>query len=454
MNFSSLQAMQQENLSRGSLLVTVNTLLPNRPIPGASISISYTGDPDSVIEEVTTDSSGQSPVIELPAPPLEYSLSPSENQPYAEYNIEIRAEGYEPVSISGTELLPDVTAIQPVLMTASKEESPDRIVIPAHTLFGDYPPKIPEAEVKPMEETGEIVLSRVVVPEYVVVHDGSPDDSTASNYFVRYRDYIKNVACSEIYATWPAETLRANILAIMSFTLNRVFTEWYRGKGYDFTITNSTAYDQSFVMGRTIFESISQVVDDIFTTYITREGISQPLFAQYCDGRRVQCNGLSQWGSQALAEQGLDAVSILRRYYGSDIYLTTAEKVEGVPMSFNGQVLSLGSQGEDVRTIQSQLNAISNNFPAIGKLRVDGVYGPATRQAVLAVQQMAGLPQDGVVGEQTWQALYRLYAGIADTMTEYTNVIPEQYRPQLAESDATSLTQYPGRPLTLGSTDA
>ena len=228
MNFSSLQAMQQENLSRGSLLVTVNTLLPNRPIPGASISISYTGDPDSVIEEVTTDSSGQSPVIELPAPPLEYSLSPSENQPYAEYNIEIRAEGYEPVSISGTELLPDVTAIQPVLMTASKEESPDRIVIPAHTLFGDYPPKIPEAEVKPMEETGEIVLSRVVVPEYVVVHDGSPDDSTASNYFVRYRDYIKNVACSEIYATWPAETLRANILAIMSFTLNRVYTEWYR----------------------------------------------------------------------------------------------------------------------------------------------------------------------------------------------------------------------------------
>ena len=228
MNFSSLQVMQQENLSRGSLLVTVNTLLPNRPIPGASISISYTGDPDSVIEEVTTDSSGQSPVIELPAPPLEYSLSPSENQPYAEYNIEIRAEGYEPVSISGTELLPDVTAIQPVLMTASKEESPDRIVIPAHTLFGDYPPKIPEAEIKPMEETGEIVLSRVVVPEYVVVHDGSPDDSTASNYFVRYRDYIKNVACSEIYATWPAETLRANILAIMSFTLNRVYTEWYR----------------------------------------------------------------------------------------------------------------------------------------------------------------------------------------------------------------------------------
>ena len=191
-----------------------------------------------------------------------------------------------------------------------------------------------------------------------------------------------------------------------------MYTEWYRGKGYDFTITNSTAYDQSFVMGRTIFESISQVVDDIFTTYITREGISQPLFAQYCDGRRVQCNGLSQWGSQALAEQGLDAISILRRYYGSDIYLTTAEKVEGVPMSFNGQVLSLGSQGEDVRTIQSQLNAISNNFPAIGKLRVDGVYGPATQQSVLTFQQVFHMPQTGEVDFATWYSISNIYVAV------------------------------------------
>jgi len=175
-----------------------------------------------------------------------------------------------------------------------------------------------------------VVLPEPVIPEYVVVHDGRPEDRSAPNYWVRFKDYIKNVACSEIYSTWKTEAIKANVLAIISFTLNRVYTEWYRGKGYDFTVTSSTAFDQSFSYGRTIFEEIGVVVDDLFTTYVTKEGISQPLFTQYCDGRRTQCQGLSQWGSQALGEQGWDAVSILRKYYGSDIYLKSAEKVEGV----------------------------------------------------------------------------------------------------------------------------
>ncbi len=223
-----MRAMQNQT-DEGKLQVVVQSAGRNMPIQDATIRISYTGDPDQVIEELKTDSSGQTPTIELPTPPLEYSLTPGANQPYSEYTIQIIAPGYEQADITGTEILPTQTAVQPVQMIPTEPgDDFDNIVIPAHTLYGDYPPKISEAEIKPMDETGEIVLSRVVVPEYVVVHDGSPGDNTAQDYYVRYRDYIKNVASSEIYATWPEETIRANVLAIMSFTLNRVYTEWYR----------------------------------------------------------------------------------------------------------------------------------------------------------------------------------------------------------------------------------
>lgn len=203
----------------------------------------------------------------------------------------------------------------------------DTIVIDAHTLYGEYPPKIPESEIKTVEETGEIVLSRVVIPEYVVVHDGAPGDSTAANYYVRYRDYIKNVASSEIYATWPDATIRANVLAIMSFTLNRVYTEWYRGKGYVFTITSSTAYDHKFIYGRNFFQSISQVVDEMFENYLSRPNVRQPILTQYCDGQRVTCpDWMSQWGSKYLGDQGYSAIDILRSYYGNDMYINSAEE--------------------------------------------------------------------------------------------------------------------------------
>ena len=235
-----IRAMQDEASGKGRLQINVTSTLDSHPIAEARISISYTGVPEQTLEQVTTDSSGQSEVLTLDAPPEEWSLDPdNERQPYSEYTLDISAPGFEPVSIAGTEILANVKAIQNVRMRPSDTggEEEEVFVIPAHTLYGDYPPKIAEDEIKPTNESGEIVLSRVVVPEYIVVHDGSPRDTTATDYYVKYKDYIKNVASSEIYATWPADTIRANVLAIMSFTLNRVYTEWYRNRGYDFTLT-------------------------------------------------------------------------------------------------------------------------------------------------------------------------------------------------------------------------
>ena len=258
-----IKSMQTAS-DRGQLQIQIVSQIQNRPIRGAQISISYTGAPGQPLEQVQTNSSGQTEMLELAAPPVEYSLQPSVEQPYSEYNLNVEAEGYEPVEVSGSEILSGEISRQKIELRPLSDGAYEDVVIPDHTLFGDYPEKIPEEEVKPVNESGEIVLSRVVIPEYVVVHDGSPSDSTANNYYVRYRDYIKNVACSEIYATWPAETIKANVLAIMSFTLNRVYTEWYRNKGYDFTITSSTAFDHKWIYGRNIFDSISNIVDELF----------------------------------------------------------------------------------------------------------------------------------------------------------------------------------------------
>ncbi len=277
---------------KGQLQINLTSEITSSPISDANVSISYTGVPDSQLEQLTTDSSGQTETIELDAPPLEYSLNPdNEIQPYSEYTINVTAPGYEPVSIAGAEILPTIKALQNIQMRpVSTDESTEEVfVIPAHTLYGTYPPKIPEDEIKPVTETGEIVLSRVVVPEYIVVHDGSPRDTTAKNYYVKYKDYIKNVASSEIYATWPANTIRANVLAIMSFTLNRVYTEWYRNKGYDFTITSSTAFDHKWIPERNIYDTISVIVDELFSNYLSRPNVRQPILTQYCDGRQVQC---------------------------------------------------------------------------------------------------------------------------------------------------------------------
>ncbi len=224
-----LQAAQINHVDNGTIKIQVTSTVGLIPVDNAKITISYTGDPGNTLEQVTTDAEGQSEVLTLAAPPLEYSMEPEQSaQPYAEYTVEVEADGYRPVSIEGVDVFSGELSLQNVRMEPLEvsEQDMKNIVIPANTLFGNFPPKIAEAEIKPVDESGEIVLSRVVVPEYVVVHDGTPRDSTAGDYYVKYKDYIKNVASSEIYATWPDSTIRANILAIMSFTLNRVYTEW------------------------------------------------------------------------------------------------------------------------------------------------------------------------------------------------------------------------------------
>ncbi len=411
----NLRYAQSDNVDQGELKVLVTQRANNQPIPNARITISYTGDPQSTIEEVESNSSGMTDTVTLATPPLEYSMEPSENQPFSQYTIQVRAEGYRPVSVTGAELFSGQLALQPIRMEQDEAvtNANNDIVIPFNTLFGDFPPKIAESEIKPIDETGEIVLSRVVIPEYVIVHDGPPSDSAARDYYIRYRDYIKNVASSEIYATWPDSTKRANILAIMSFTLNRVYTEWYRNMGYSFTITTSTAFDQKFVYGRNIFQSISNIVDEIFQNYLSRPNVRQPILTQYCDGQRVTCsNWLSQWGSKYLGDQGYNTIDILRYYYGSNMYINTAEEISGVPASWPRVDLTVGSTGEKVMQMQEQLARISRSYPAIPTITPDGIFGPATREAVEKFQSVFGLPVTGVVDYRTWYKISEIYVAV------------------------------------------
>jgi len=417
MNILTAAQVNNNNIDRGLLQVNVTSEPTSFPISNATISISYTGVPGQTLEQVQTNSSGQTDVLELAAPLIELSLNPNNDiQPYSEYTIDISAPGYESVSISGTEILADVTALQNVSLRPSEPTgtAEETFVIPAHTLYGDYPPKIPEPEIKPVQETGEIVLSRVVVPEFVVVHDGVPTDSTAMDYYVRYRDYIKNVASSEIYATWPENTIRANVLAIMSFTLNRVYTEWYRNQGYNFTITSSTAFDHKWIPERNIYSNISAIVDELFSNYLSRPNVRQPILTQYCDGRRVSCPGwMTQWGSKALGDQGYSAIEILRYFYGDNMYINTAEEISGIPSSWPGYDLTIGSTGDKVRQMQEQINEIANAYPAIPRVTVDGIFGPGTAAAVREIQSVFGLPATGIVDYPTWYKISEIYVGVS-----------------------------------------
>ena len=414
-SYRDIQA-QQENVDRGGLKVTVMTADGTRPVENARVKISYTGESGQTIEEVRTDSSGQTPVLAVKTPPLEYSMKPSEQQPYAEYTVQVEAEGFENSEIAGIQVLPSVRAEQPVSIAFQAGAEFERLVIGPHTLWGEYPPKIEEAEVKPVGESGEIVLSRVVIPEYVVVHDGPVNDTTAQDYYVRYKDYIKNVASSEIYATWPDDTIRANVLAIMSFTLNRVYTEWYRNKGKDFTITSSTAYDHKWIRGRNIFDSISRIVDELFENYLSRPDVRQPILTQYCDGRQVQCKDrgwMTQWGSKSLGDRGYSPIEILRYFYGNDIYINVAEGISGIPMSWPGYDLNIGATGNKVRQIQEQLNVIAEAYPAIPKVGVDGIYGEQTKAAVRKFQNIFGLSETGITDYSTWYKIQEIYVAVS-----------------------------------------
>lgn len=406
-------------IDKGKMRINVYDRQQGTPLANASVSISYTGNPETVINEVMTDSEGAVNLGELLTPPIEYSMEPGEKQPFSEYTIDVTANGYDEANISGIDVFSGETSIQDVYMNEnSYQYTENNIVIPVNTLYGNYPEKIPESEIKPVQQSGEIVLSRVVIPETIVVHDGVPTDSTAQNYYVRYKDYIKNVASSEIYSTWPRQTLEANILAIMSFTLNRAYTEWYRNQNYNFTITSSTAFDHKWVNGRNIFESISNVVDEIFDNYLSRPNVKQPILTQYCDGKKSSCpNWMTQWGSKYLGDQGYSSIDILRYYYGDNMYINTAEQIQGIPSSWPGADLDIGSSGQKVRQLQEQLNLIGDYYNAIPALSTDGIYGERTAEAVREFQRINNMPQTGVVDFPTWYRISDRYvrlSGIAE----------------------------------------
>ena len=408
----------------GYLSISVINASNNRPIQDALVNVYGMNDQQEstgiVLENLRTDESGQVRNLTLDAPNIEYSLQPSDVKPYSEYIVEVIAQGFETVQIRGTQILPAVEALQnvpigsPSTTNRKSRKRQTEVVydIAAHTLWGNYPPKIPESSLKPLSApTGFVVLDEPVVPEFIVVHDGLPEDTSAENYWVPFREYIKNVASSEIYSTWPDQTIYANVIAIISFTLNRVFTEWYRNKGYNFTITSSTAYDHKYIHNRNIFDNISVIVDEVFNTFIKRPPTArQPLLAQYCDGKKSQCpDQMTQWGSKDLGDQGMSYDEILRYFYGDNIVFSQANVVSGVPVSFPGFTLQLGSNNSYVRTIQNQLNAISNSYPAIEKVSEDGVFGPATEASVKKFQEVFNLPQTGVVDFKTWYAISRIY---------------------------------------------
>ena len=410
----------------GYLTVNVIDSTTNAPMENVTINIYGQNEDGSasstVYQNLKTDNSGQISNLPLSAPDLAYSLQPSDVKPYKDYIVEAIKDGYETIIIDGTQLLPVVNARQSIPMRprersrlSYKRQNEIIYDIGPHTLWGDYPPKIPEDSLKPIPApTGFVVLDNPVVPEFIVVHDGLPEDTSAENFWVPFKTYIKNVASSEIYSTWPEQTIFANVIAIISFTLNRVFTEWYRNKGFNFTITSTTNYDHKYIHNRNIFDEISVVVDSVFNTFIRRPPTSrQPLLAQYCDGVRVQCpDQMTQWGSKDLGDQGYNYEDILKYFYGDNIVFANAQIVSGVPVSYPGTSLQVGSEGSYVRTIQNQLNAISNSYPAVPKVVEDGIFGEQTAEAVRTFQKIFGLPQTGVVDFKTWYEISRVYVSV------------------------------------------
>lgn len=404
-------------MSKACLTINVIDKETNYAIQGATVSIYYlrrsTNKWELVCDDLKTDISGQIRKIGVYAPDYILSQFPENiERPYSRYAIEVEKEGYETEKIVGIQVLPCIEAIQNVELKKLGKAKGINIIetdIEDHILFKGYEPKIFEDEIKPT-----FVLSKVVVPEFIIVHDGMPKDKNAPNYWIYFKDYIKNVASSEIYATWPKSTIYANIVAIISFTLNRVYTEWYRGQGYNFTITSTTQYDHKFIYNRNIFDTIDRAVDDIFNLYVTRGDQRQPLLTQYCDGKQTQCPGhMTQWGSKYLGEQGYSFDQILEYYYGDDIEYHRSPIISGVPSSYPGYDLSRGSRGEEVKTIQKQLNGISKGYPAVGKLDEDGIFGSKTEQSVKTFQKIFDLPQTGIVNFATWYEISRVYVAVS-----------------------------------------
>lgn len=384
------------------------------PVEGAKVTITRRENGEIVFSTSgITDAQGVSPIFEVPAPPAEISrIKQSEQKPYETYDLLVEAPEFFPANIAGIQVFAEQTAVQlvemvPLVRGKGGPAADTNVVIPPHQLFKSAPDSGmfvigPEKEPRTLKEP--------VIPETVVVHLGKPS-ANAPNVYVPFKDYIKNVASSEIYPTWGDDAIKTNVYAQISFTLNRIYTEWYRSRGYNFQITNSTAYDQAYIHGRNIYDNISRIVDEIFDQYIHRPGTKSPLFASYCDGRQTQCNGLKQWGSFELANQGFSPEKILNYYYGP-VELSTARQVAGIPESYPGNSLRLGDTGEDVKRIQTWLTRIAKNYPAIGVVPVTGVFDERTQEAVKVFQRIFDLTADGIVGKATWYKIVQIYVAV------------------------------------------
>lgn len=399
-------------MSTGNIAVALSSNQQAQPVRNADITII-----DSITNRVVSrlsvrdSETGLSPTVTVDTPDIELSLYPELRvPPYSIYNVTIDAEGFYTSTIRGVQVFASRTAIieaNLIPLPQGTVSGSGVVDIPVHNLFSPIPPLENNQEY----DNSPFVLDRVVIPQYITVHLGRPNES-ARNVTVSFTDYIKNVACSEIYATWPTEALKANIYAQISLALNRIYTEWYRSRGYSFDITNSTAYDQYFVYGRNIFKNISDLVDSIFNVYVRKVGTKNPYYTEYCDGTTVSCPGMKQWGTVTLANNGYSALEILKYYYGNDIELVRADSVAGVEGSYPGSPLSEGSTGSAVSTIQRQLARVSQNYPAIGNVPVTGIFDANTERAVREFQRIFSLTADGVVGESTWYKLSYIYVAV------------------------------------------
>lgn len=393
----------------GNLLVQVRSANDIIPVPDARVRIR--DDAGNVLYNLVTDDSGDTQEVTLDTVDKSLSLDPNyTGTPYTSYTVDVAAAGFNSLTIYGVQIFDGQNAIQPVTLIPMQERQRNanhyEIVLGKHAVEMNEPRNQVGTNQDPR------VLRFVVIPNPITVHLGTPT-SSASNVQVSFPDYVKNVASSEIYPTWPDAALRANIYAIITFALNRVFTEWYRSRGYNFDITNSTAYDQYFVYGRTIYESISNIVDEIFNQYVRREGHITPYFTSFCNGTTATCAGLSQWGTVTLAEQGMTPLQILRYYYPDDIEIAETNIITNVLVSYPGTALRVGSTGLDVQTIQTYLTRIRKNYTAIPAITdPPGVFGASTEAAVKKFQSIFNLTPDGIVGRATWNKISSIFVAL------------------------------------------
>ena len=400
-------------MTTGILRIQAFAARKSAPVEGVRIAI--TGDGFAAVRHTDAQGNAEDVTIQTPACRLSLEEQNTTQRPYAVCSLTASKPGYRTVRIQGVQIFPgQVTLAQPEMIpeTEAGRDVPDvPVVIPEHPLFAGQG----GSGARPVVEcpAAPLVLDRVVIPKTITVHLGKPSAS-ARNVTVSFRDYIANVASSEVYPTWPEQALRANIHCQISLALNRIYTEWYPSKGYSFNITNSTSYDQYYVHGRTVFDVMVRLTNDIFNTYIRKKGTVNPYYAEYCDGKSVSCAGLKQWGTVTLANQGKNALQILRYYYGNDVEIVRSDNIRSIPQSYPGSPLRQGSSGPAVFTLQRQLNRIAKDYPFLGKLNVDGVFGAQMASTVRAFQKQFNLTADGVVGRQTWYKISYIYVSVKD----------------------------------------